>query len=525
MHVVASSNAQAKQISTKHVKARTIHNACCMRVQKYKNPRMRPGTKRKSLTRMWDKCMVLVIDEISMVSAPLYNMLDFRSMYGRSKTHEVHEHSYVQSGNAFGKSPIVIHLGDFLQLKPIANISLIDDLNAENDDGEYLHQDVSVEAKHARCLLTSIPFVIELHGAKRFVTGDSLVEFLACMRAGATIPGIVWNACEATFAEDDFGQLDSRHTDTKFLNGYGMSMYWETLSRWIPRRASRDAKAMKVPLVFCQAADECRPMDRDAASRFLNVFNIHHTGHMHGVFPAHFGMRVRLTQKINATLGLVQKQIATIVDIVMHPSDDGSYRSASPGTIFRPKFVPAGYWLIVEDFSFCPIWEELLPLVSSSFSEDAFDIAPNMQIYRRMEDVRLAKSMFSLPAIKTECNFKSKQKHLVKRIGFTLTHSFYLTATASQGQTLRTCVKIDCGRIDGANGMSDDNWWLNLYVMFSRVTKMSDLLLLRPPPREILGRGPPENVKKHLEIFEKRMAAPTQRIEATARRFGFDILA
>ena len=71
--------------------------------------------------------------------------------------------------------------------------------------------------------------------------------------------------------------------------------------------------------------------------------------------------------------------------------------------------------------------------------------------------------------------------------------------------------------------MSDNNWWLNLYVMLSRVTKMSDLLLLRPPPREMLERGPPENVKQQLGIFEKRMAASIKRVEATARRFGFDI--
>ena len=96
-----------------------------------------------------------------MVSAPMHNMLNFRSMYGRSKTHEVHEHNYAQRGNAFGRIPIVIHLGD--------NISLIDDLNATDDDGEYIHQDVSVEVQHACRLFTTIPFVIELRGTKRFV--------------------------------------------------------------------------------------------------------------------------------------------------------------------------------------------------------------------------------------------------------------------------------------------------------------------------------------------------------------------
>ena len=79
-------------------------------------------------------------------------------------------------------------------------------------------------------------------------------------------------------------------------------------------------------------------MNRDAARRFLNTYNIHHTGHMHGIFLLHIGMRVRLTQKINATLGLAQEQKATIVEIVMHPSDDARYCLAQPGTIFRPLF-------------------------------------------------------------------------------------------------------------------------------------------------------------------------------------------
>ena len=146
-----------------------------------------------------------------------------------------------------------------------------------------------------------------------------------------------------------------------------------------------------------------------------------------------------------------------------------------------------------------------------------------MQSYRRRENARRAKGMFFLPGMETECNFKSTQKHLVKRIGFTLTHAFYLTATASQGQTLRTGVTIDCARIERSNGMNDDNWWLNFYVMFSRVTKMSDLLLLRPPPREILERGPPENVKNQLKIFKKRIAASSKKAEAAPGRFGFDI--
>ena len=48
----------------------------------------------------------------------------------------------------------------------------------------------------------------------------------------------------------------------------------------------------------------------------LNLPNIHKTGHTPGVLPAHIGMRVRFTLKLNGKLGLVQYQKATIVDFL-----------------------------------------------------------------------------------------------------------------------------------------------------------------------------------------------------------------
>ncbi len=53
MMVVAFSNAQAKNISTETVKARTLHNACAMRVQKYTNANLRPGAMHKRLKCLW----------------------------------------------------------------------------------------------------------------------------------------------------------------------------------------------------------------------------------------------------------------------------------------------------------------------------------------------------------------------------------------------------------------------------------------------------------------------------------------
>ena len=294
MLIVASSNAQAKNISTAEWKGRTLHNAACMRVQHMINPKMRPGDKAATLERLWCNARVLIIEEVSMVSAANYNMLDFRAMYARTKTHAVTESTYSRPGCSFGRCPIVIHLGDFLQLAPTAALSLVTDVNAKDADGAYVFAvPPDLEIQNAIRVFGRIPCVIELQGTKRFVPGDPLIELLDCMRRGARMPTPVWKAFEKTFALDSFPgkvpKLDPRHNERRFLDGYGMCMYWETLARWITKRARRDARALGVPLVFMQAADECQTLDREAYARLLNVANIYNTGRIHGVLPAHVG--------------------------------------------------------------------------------------------------------------------------------------------------------------------------------------------------------------------------------------------
>ena len=424
MLIVASSNAQAKNISTAAWKGRTLHNAACMRVQHMINPKMRPGDKAATLERLWCNARVLIIEEVSMVSAANYNMLDFRAMYARTKTHAVTESNYSRPGCSFGRCPIVIHLGDFLQLSPTAALSLVTDVNAKDGDGAYIFDEPpDLEIQNAIRVFGRIPCVIELQGTKRFVPGDPLIKLLDCMRRGTRIPNPVWKAFEKTFASDSFPgkvpKLDSRHNERRFLDGYGMCMYWETLARWITKRARRDARVLGVPLVFMQAADECQTLDRDAYARLLNVPNIYNTGRIHGVLPAHvgtfffprwsgaslattrpslppprqptkiasrplsllalpslplihicgsnkrnpLGMRVRFTGKFNAAYGLVQEQRATIVDFVFHEEDAARYRQTGPGELFRPRRMPTGLWLQVDDFVDSPSWDSLREVV------------------------------------------------------------------------------------------------------------------------------------------------------------------
>ena len=115
------------------------------------------------------------------------------------------------------------------------------------------------------------------------------------------------------------------------------------------------------------------------------------------------------------------------------------------------------------------------------------------------------------------------QQQLVE--AFTLSHANYLTSTGCQGFTIRTGVTIDCARLEpaGKTGMKDDIWWFHLYVLLSRATCMKDMLLLRPPPRELLDGDPPQSIVSALQEFEVKRSASEAEAEEFALRTGIDV--
>ena len=280
---VAFSNAQAKDLSTLSVPTRTIHRAGHIGVQRYTNQAMCPSeTGVRALARLWGQVRVLVFEEISTVPARLYNMLDLRAMFGRNRTGLSSWAAYCTGMASFGRCPIVIHVGDFLQLGIPAGASLVAD-TSEKSPGEAGW--MGPEGDRAIGVFQRIRHVFMLEGKTRCVWRDPLIDLLRSMRAVERIPDDVWAAFEQTFARDSDTVVDARHAQEHFRSGYGMALYWETLARWIPTRVRRDARTLGVPLVVLRAedervhvADEGVVIDTPAVARLLNIPNWHTTG-------------------------------------------------------------------------------------------------------------------------------------------------------------------------------------------------------------------------------------------------------
>ncbi len=84
-------------------------------------------------------------------------------------------------------------------------------------------------------------------------------------------------------------------------------------------------------------------------------------------------------------------------------------------------------------------------------------------------------------------------------------------------------VIIDCGRHEGGSTpKEDDDWWLDLYVMLSRATRLEEILLARAPPSTFHLRGPPKSLKQQLLTFAARTETCRQQAAALVAELGLE---
>ena len=73
----------------------------------------------------------------------------------------------------------------------------------------------------------------------------------------------------------------------------------------------------------------------------------------------------------------------------------------------------------------------------------------------------------------------------------------------------------------GAHPKEDEDWWLDLYVMLSRATRLDDLLLLRAPDLGFFAKGPPKTLRQQLAKFARRTEDCRKQAEKIAGELGF----
>ena len=433
--IVCAKWSQAENISTAEHKAVTCHRAGCIGVQSYRNRDMQAKGRKAALKRTWEALRCLVVEEVSMISPYMYNMLHYRSFLGRSDRYEVHEQEYDQLRGAFGRMPISIHLGDFLQLKPTGcNLSLL----ADFDDLASKGIELSPEFQAVMKLFCRTPLCFELQASNRFKE-PKLAELMAFMREPSKrLPASIARAWEAIRMQPD----DPRLREGRFQDGHMIASYWETVARWMRMRATRDAAALNTPLFLIQSADTSTPpMPMADAAKLMNKASPRDTGGMHGLIAVHVGMRIRFLEALDLSNGLVKDSEGDVVEIVVNPLDAEKVTKAFEERSETPvylEYLPLGFWVKMEKYVNAP-FGSILGGHDSSLTR------------------RLTKSLVFVEARTSEPftfrNFK------VIRTGFPISHGRVITTTACQGRTMREGVILDCGRCESGQGKKDDDDW------------------------------------------------------------------
>ena len=90
---------------------------------------------------------------------------------------------------------------------------------------------------------------------------------------------------------------------------------------------------------------------------------------------------------------------------------------------------------------------------------------------------------------------------------------------STQGLTLKGGVVADLRR---AGGMTDDIWWLNVYVLLSRPTQLSNLILagLDDKLKNLLEGGPPKYIRAKIQQLQTKAQETAKRAAVLAASLG-----
>ena len=288
-------------------------------------------------------------------------------------------------------------------------------------------------------MFQDINIIHELTGTKRFTDKD-LPAILQCMRTQQQFPMGLWKKLQKRFVHTT--KRDERLYDPAFLDGTELGIYWDTIARCIGHRARRDAQRANTAVHFSQARDDVIPslhhlpheQQHHLYEKFLMRTNIHFTGKYHGVLPFHLGMKVRITQKLSPSHGLVQESEGVIVHIVHDVEEEVFLQEpvAAAACVGENatvcEKVPLGVWLRMDEMENHPLLKEYKE--STKRYIETNNIALDM--------LESEKDLANLIFLERTTSYPFKlivegTSYTITRTQLPFTHAMVRTAQASQG--------------------------------------------------------------------------------------------
>jgi hypothetical protein len=461
------------------------------------------GQTKKRLRELWDPVRAMVLDEVSLARPDVYYGTSVRAMYARQRTQHLDANAHGQQ--PFGHVPVLIHIGDFLQMRPPGRRSLCEvqaQEGGEKDEDECQEEDGSTADELGRLLFRdNLTHVVQFTGTGRFQdtpSGRQLVAVLDCMRSGKPMSDELWAALSARAVDETCA--DPRLAEPRFAEGHEGATRWEFVARLQHLRAVRESRQADRRLWYVQAIDT--PTEpgvdwtRATALEALEVVSMVASGYLMGLCPLYVGMHVRLTGNL-AKAVLVRELRGHVEELWLHPNEPAEAREDAPG--LPPvllKYMPTGVLVRLEDPSLAdvrfapglPPGRILVPPLVASWE---FSRQVSVQ-GRRPQKTKTRLRRRQVPLAPAAVNTQYGLQGQTARRGMTA----YLYTETSLAEPIAVPPKKPV-----PNRLQQD-YWLAVYVLLSRPTQLDDLLIVGLPPRHLFQWGPPPGIAARLADFD-----------------------
>ena len=433
--------------------------------------------------------MAVLLDELSMNPPDVYHAAGFRFALLRQERMMLDMSHYLQEW--FGRVPIGVQLGDFLQLRPTAQRSLCEwhDAQRATDTAaaasssdeepvadEEAAQRTSNAAELGRNLFkNSLQRVVHFTGSGRFSdcpSGQQLVQILMCMREGKRMPDDLWAALQARAYSKE--QLRAEESRQRLLDAHWGGLAWEQVARLQHVRIGLEAKALNKIVYLVQAIDRAtgsNELTREQCISALQIVNMTKTHYLMGICPLYEGMAARISCILDAPL--LNRELPVIVrSIKLHPNEPAIEDGCGCVVL---RYQPVAVLVEIDDPNYKNIQlpGEMAPRGHVLLRSVACDKAWSLQVAPKQH----------VPVIR-------KQLPLAPRC--------VLTHYGLQGITARAGLVAFLSK---PAWMKDADYALAIYVMLSRPRKLDDLWIIDMPPRHMFQRF----LHEHNPLLVQRM--------------------
>ena len=475
------------------IEGRTLHNAAALNATSSLKTRhlVLKGNERKKMELRMENVACWAADESGQCSGALLHASALRCTYARMRKYQLQPEDYTLKQEVWGRMPLVLLLGDFLQLPPVPEKN---SLLAEGTKAyEYEH-------RIAKCMVQQSDVVFFFKTSMRF-SDPNLRHILDAMRTpgGKPIEDAAWQALEAT----QVNTCENGNPDAKLLAALDFkegAYEWQTVSLTQQVVARLQAAQSKRILYYIPAVDvpevEC---SKQLYRKMSAECNLTSTQKLMSILPIFLGMRVRLMKSLTPQLG--PESEGEVVGIEFHPNEPSIIGKHG----VRPSVSSSGFALL-----------HLLPLcVYVKFDnclDCPFPAKPCEQHQISGADAsctacKFFTGVFAIRPQKCQWKFHAEQASKHQKSFFINVSRWQVPVAPANQKTLHTLQGMTAQPGLKAHWSFPPNLpsktkWLATYVMLSRPRSLQNLISFGLPERSLLEAGPPADLVECLdELF------------------------